>query len=715
MLASRYAKFDAFVKRVLAFCEWMQGSGWEMTNNNQSVQPPMGDDFDIHQMRTLAERIVSRFLQDAGLNNPKVTMLLVDNATRALLKEPILESWGLPDITGISLLDLPNATLGREDREMLMGSWCAATYSDEDEKGATLPGIKWKRTLTIMVALMKKPALHKNMKYRDLALMSKAIKLLHTSGTDDDRRHLPDIIQLFRELCTLTFRHMPKNGQVASTFFNRSPAITDMVAEDAFHEYPHMVILGALSETHGDEGESSILGVMIKNCLERFVREWPSLEAQGNLGDDDWRLLPILTAVDSSRYVAQHLRDQSLSPAVISQLIAASKSLMTAGLDLGWKLWKMLRQIYVEAGEFPLDLGFFARPRSRAVGLLKDCLDVELEGKGEADKLLYIRGIRDAVTDRLDVVGGIFATRHILESLSSEAEASDFSIPECHMWLCERLPDTSSSEELALLTDTIYHLLDQKAKAMTQWNIDRTISSIRVACSARAGHTTHTVLLTSPRGFEYLCRLVELLLKRHRRRIEGRFNVLSDCLTALLRHVMLHPPQVHLPPTPPADDGASKQGHQQDAAVVNDQVWLRQASALARVVQLTCEPTTASVTRYTAIGRPDTGDGDDETGQHQPPPQLLNSAVARAKHLAGQHMHVVLMTYIRVLLTGSGGPLMLPTAIRDCVEQQALWPVWGVLSTDAMKRLEDGLDHGGRTVMKELYRQWTRFGKWTGV
>jgi nucleolar pre-ribosomal-associated protein 2 len=219
---------------------------------------------------------------------------------------------------------------------------------------------------------------------------------------------------------------------------------------------------------------------------------------------------------------------------------------------------------------------------------------------------------------------------------------------------------------------------------MTQWNIDLTLSTVSAisaqACSRQA------LLISEPPSSIYpsLCRLVEMVIKRHRKRLDGHFHMFITALQSLLRLLLCRPPR------DPATAAAKGQAAI-TTTVSHLSRWESHAKRFARLLTLICEPTVATVTR---------GGGP------------LDSEKDRAKRYVGQYMHLVLAQYVRLQLESGSVPV--PRGVRAALEP-GVYAILDVTSQDGLRVVNDGMDAGGRVVFKELYRQWQRFGKWTGV
>lgn len=237
-----------------------------------------------------------------------------------------------------------------------------------------------------------------------------------------------------------------------------------------------------------------------------------------------------------------------------------------------------------------------------------------------------------------------------------------------HSVLANRLVGTQDLTEFVLIAQTLCTLDDKKAGSMGQWNTELTLSVVSALCSTHSHVAAR--LKSSPKTFEWLCRLVEVTIKRHRLRLEGHFHLLVTALQALLHHLLVRPP-------PTTMDAADFSLHE------------RQAKLFARLLTLVCEPSVASVTR----GQP--------TG--------LDSATDAAKRSAGQHMYLVLMAYLKLQLEHP-----MPRVVREAL-QPGMYAILDITTLEGRRIVNEAVDESGRAMFKDLYRRYVQFGKWSGT
>jgi nucleolar pre-ribosomal-associated protein 2 len=245
-----------------------------------------------------------------------------------------------------------------------------------------------------------------------------------------------------------------------------------------------------------------------------------------------------------------------------------------------------------------------------------------------------------------------------------------FNLSQAHSALCTRLLHASTVPEFALTAKSIHLLLDQRSWCLSQWNIETTLSTVSTVastpCSALAAspnvHQGICALAASPKVYHGICALVEIIIKRHRIRLDGHFHILITALHSVLRLLI-------------SQKSVATSAH---------------AQSFARLLTLICEPTDASVSRSSGAGG-------------------LDSERDRAKRYAGQYMYLVLMQYIKLQLE-----LPVLPAVREVLDS-SMYSVLDITTQDSMRLMNDAMDPSGRIIFKELYKRYQKFGKWSGV
>ena len=179
----------------------------------------------------------------------------------------------------------------------------------------------------------------------------------------------------------------------------------------------------------------------------------------------------------------------------------------------------------------------------------------------------------------------------------------------------------------------------------------------------------------------HLCHLLQAILTSHRLKLEGHFHLVVQSMESLLRCLFT--------PLPFSNATSSKFFSPPPwLPTTSAQLNTRHAAAFTRLLTLICNPSVSSVTR----------------SQHN----ALTSATDKAKRMAGQHMQYVLMAYIR---------LQLEMKMTPAVREQLIPGIYAIFDTttpELRRAINEGMDGSGQAVFRNLYADYTKFGKWKG-
>lgn len=237
-----------------------------------------------------------------------------------------------------------------------------------------------------------------------------------------------------------------------------------------------------------------------------------------------------------------------------------------------------------------------------------------------------------------------------------------------------RLPKSRSWAECSVIAKTAEMVLEKKP--MKQWNIEVTLDTVSTICAN--GPTMVEDAHASEKAYPWLCSLVEVIIKRHRHRLEGHFHLLIKALRSLLSLLIIPWPTTTLSSLPASTSTTPPDQQAQ------------QAARFSRLLTLTCEPSVASVTRGQAPG-------------------ALDSAPDAAKKSAAQHMYLVLVLYIKLQLDKA-----VPRAVRAALDP-GVYSVLDITTPEGRRVINEAVDASGRAIFREMYKQYVKFGKWNGV
>lgn len=226
----------------------------------------------------------------------------------------------------------------------------------------------------------------------------------------------------------------------------------------------------------------------------------------------------------------------------------------------------------------------------------------------------------------------------------------DFSLSMAHSDLMLLLLKRPS--HAPIICRILQSLLEVRPQCMTQWNIEITLST--VGALAKLGDNT------AP--YTWLCKLVEVVIKKHRLRLEGHFPFVLSTMQALLNALI------------------TTQQEEQEA----------KAHCFARLVTLMCEPTAGTVSRSRRHG-------------------TLDSARDAAKRTAGRHMYLVLAHYVKLQLD-----FVVARTVSEALES-AVNAIFDITPPEKRKMLNDVMNAGGRAILRETFNRYVKFGKWSGV
>jgi len=170
-----------------------------------------------------------------------------------------------------------------------------------------------------------------------------------------------------------------------------------------------------------------------------------------------------------------------------------------------------------------------------------------------------------------------------------------------------------------------------------------------------------------PGVFMDLTKVLEAFFSHHRSRLQGRFHLLLNLfqafVTSLFRSSSSSPPEL----------------------------GIRQARSLARLLESFCNP---------------------PHPRHRGKTSALVDEARKAQAHAGQYAQYILHQYCALVLTGT-----LESSVRE-----ALTPgIWSLIeaievnNSEGIKVLSAAMNNSERAVLRSVYDDWKRFGKWEGL
>ncbi|KAK4039203.1 nucleolar pre-ribosomal-associated protein 2 [Parachaetomium inaequale] len=659
---------------------------------------------------------VSRLLleRESNVNNQKLMDLLIDTVISMVDTSKAGRSGPSTKIAMEFLLGVPIEVLSRTQREAAMKSLVTHLPRDSDKVEAVGPEY-WRLALSLMVKVMGRPTFYEGMSFSHLesigrCLLKKRSNRRSRQGlpTDDEPRDR-DNFKLLQQLAVLAIRQMTNGSpeEREKTYLKDAISLFQSPCQDS-DAVPRIVLLQAFITTVQASSAVKKLeedGVDLGSLKNQLLQIASSAVTSGNrTGKGTLALLVV--ALEALNDLDRQTVRQALASAVPS-LLETSDSLLENGLQAGWEVRMFVANHFPEALESPLKIKMpgesltsseeneKAESSESAATLGKTALlryvDAVVRSADEDTKLGYLKELLREDGDGQDALGRQLVIYRLIQHLkgSKPSDSPDrFDLAQAHSILCNRLARTTTPPHFLLTAKAIHLLLDQTPACMTQWNIELTLSTV----STLASHSsTQALLATSPSIYPSLCRLVEMVIKRHRRRLDGHFHILITALQSLLHLLLSRPPQPSPTPTVITTPHGGGTSHQE-----------KHAKLFSRLLTLICEPTVASVSsrKTTTAGG---GGGGGGSGP-------LDSEKDRARRYAGQFMYLVLMQYVRLQLAHAP----VPHGVREALEP-GVYAVLDVTTGDGMRIMSDGMDASGRVVFREMFRLYQRFGKWSGV
>lgn len=605
------------------------------------------------------------------------------------------------------LFYIPSEAVTREHREQIMPK-ALFFASNLNQKKLARSGRPLEVLLALMAKITKRPTFYETMKFADLVTIGDSIlsELQPSIGGEQPPTLSSTIglLKLFEAVATNTMKQMTSTVENRERVYLAEAATT--VASWPAHTtdlQPHRSILlkSLITALESSKMAQQMREVADPVALREhasvlFERELNGEDRLGTAKNGDWHEHGL------SAWCALVSYDQLdvIEPSVMRNSLAASRSnlellcekLCSTGWRAGWRIKELLFRCFGDTVSQPLEIrASEVQSSSGALNSAPLCmradasdvdryLDVVLKAMGKDTRDDYFGDIAAMLRDGGDVTGHLFALNRLLHADNGTTHAANLKdwanivldptlrscldmvdLAKVHSVLSSRLASSQSPFEFDLIARTLCTLLDKKASSMKQWNTEITLST--VAIIAAGASATAQDVQTSPNTYEWLCHLVEAIIKRHRLRLEGHFHLLVTTLQSLLRRLLVASPT------------ALESTH---------------AKLFARLLTLICEPSVASVTRGQQLG-------------------ALDSAVDAAKRSAGSHLYLVLMSYIKLQLEH-----VVPGAIREALEP-GVYAVLDITSHGGKRILNEAVDASGRAIFREMHKRYDKFGKWSGV
>ncbi|KAK0623003.1 Urb2/Npa2 family-domain-containing protein [Immersiella caudata] len=562
--------------------------------------------------------------------------------------------------------DIPTELLSRSQREALMSNLVPRLPLDSKAvKSAQFND--WRQVVSLMVKLMRMPTVYEGMSFAHVGMIGNSTQMIYAKEAPHEAHNEWLALNLVGDLAKLSVGQMSSDtlGQRGRAYFTEAISYLQEGSQEitlrlALLRAFLLTTKGSLASKQLEGWDSSVL--LLKRAIVALAQT-----ALTNLSHDRG-ILAATAALEALDILDAGLIKEAVG-GHISSLVEASKARDHAFEAFSWEARTFLARHYPESLGFPFTMVFHETAAggdqsTATVGkyaLLK-YVDAVVRDADDETKLGYLEKLigNGGATKQNPVASKLIVVHRLLQHVKGTKDAptpSAFDLSQAHSVLCTWLLHISTPPEFVLAAKAVHLLLDQRSWALSQWNIEVTLSTVSTVASHH-----NSVISASPKIYRCLCSLVEIIIKRHRIRLDGHFHIVITALHSVLRQLISQP-------------SVATSAH---------------AQSFARLLTLICEPTDASVSRSSGVGG-------------------LDSERDRAKRYAGQYMYLVLMQYIKLQLE-----LPVAPAVREALDS-GMYSVLDITTQGGVKLMNDAMDLSGRIIFKELYKRYQKFGKWSGV
>ncbi|KAF4457454.1 Nucleolar pre-ribosomal-associated protein 2 [Fusarium austroafricanum] len=616
-----------------------------------------------------------------NVNTVKVAGDLVDRLIKSLEEDGKEKRWPAEGSqTWIrSLSSTHTDAFTRRQRERIMVLLNA--HRAKTTKRVSLEG--WRYILGLSTKLMGRATFYEGMAFSHLVDVADAMSGISSSTPTQDGT-LTDLIEAYYKMATATIRQMAEHLDERSTkYFDESrnfvsdcedagdlspfrltllkALITEVAKSPNFTGH---VELGSLSDAAKD-----VLGKCVLAATGYFLTEKKAFESHIVIAD-----LRLFAAVDAAESLETLSGASKLKQSDVRKAERRSHAAMASGDLRGWKVQTFLRTYFSSLLEEARPTTFYSIsqvPQELQVPFFQSSVASVTKEMNTAAKMEYLRDLIGVFVHGLDTDGQASAIHTVVDQLLAcpdlHGKGSGFDLAAAHSELTSTLLTLKSQSVCTRVCRILCALLEKKPQSMSQWNIElvlNTISGLSLSTKAFDEQIPNEGV-----PFALLCNLMEAIIKKHRLRLEGHHHLLLSTMQALLRNLIINHNTT---------DALGQTSHE------------TKAHRYARLVTLICEPTAGAVSR----------------SQHQ---SALDSATDAAKRSAGRHMYLVMMQYVKLQLEAD-----VPRQVREALEP-AMNSIFDITPPEVRKILNDAMDGSGRAIVKEMFKSYTKFGKWSGV
>ncbi|KAI1265140.1 hypothetical protein F5Y18DRAFT_387525 [Xylariaceae sp. FL1019] len=659
---------------------------------------------DTSQLVSLARSLIQNY---DVVDNESLCDALMARFLDAFDDEQNSSGWTQPrSLTNLLiLLAFPTETWTRGRRKRFMGSW-----KKQQSKIASHAANDSTFEMTVyrlLVKVMQQPTFYENMKFADLVFICSDMTTRNdVSLALVDRLIESTIKQILSNVNEATQPYLQSACDYVKELKSQKQPATDaqvillknLVIALNRYEASHAIL--ARIGTDGTEF-SQLLAKMIEMVLGDSALQKQNVPATP-LDDVSYHSLSVaLDAAQAASAAGSSIKFQ-LKDKKYAKLQTISSTLILRDADLGWKLLAFLVRNDAERQTLEsfcalLDQGNHAIDEE----LIYDLVDAFVGQKSQRDRDQLLRWLVESDHLVSSGIGRLLAAKRLLElrintarnkkneiqgtmdiDTAEDESVEDLDLAKIHCRIVALLAQAPSLSHFREITNTTLLLLDRHGHAMSQLNIEATLSSVVEVCSVSGPN------IQGPNSageiFANLFKLVALIIKRHRLRLSGHFPILLTTLRTLLNVLLADP-------STPASKRASR-----GSAQFRHPPWLhtrlqpRHGERFARLLTLICEPSAASVARSSARSE-------------------LDSARDVAKRAAGQYMYLVLEVYVKLQLE-----VEVSKEMRKALEV-GVYSMLDITSEGRKRVINESLDASGRAIFRALFAEYRKFGEWKGV
>ncbi|KAK8123286.1 Urb2/Npa2 family protein [Apiospora kogelbergensis] len=648
--------------------------------------------------------ILRNFLVDQHKSERPALHLFLDEIVRDMCESNDVCPWTKDAVkTDLSLLSMFHMDyLFKERRKSLMTSW--ARWSTQVAQHCSSSAEYAKLVMGVLLLVSRQPTFYSNMKFDDIVELGLGLS-----------SQSAQVLVSLEGLVQYTVGYVIDNaGPTAEAYIAGISAYArNLDVSETDNRRVHLVLLQSamIALKHRSQSKSILtfnVDVLVqkqRSITEQSLTQLASgLKKMDDKGEQS-KLAELDLILDASETIKEDITTQpiELSSKTLKRLSEASQKLCAAGNSTGWKL----RTFLTSNQNIAMDIRELIKEQNSADAELGDdeesifaFVDAATDGFDTAKKLELLHRLIGDHDMWKDSSTACLVVRRIVATIPSSAKsissnASSFDLATVHNSLALCLTKTTSPKVFGNIVKTMVDLLTKHAAAISQSNIDFTLSSVARICSAEGPKLEKGAHVTSE-VFVDLYGLVSTIIVHHRTRLRGHYHLLITTLQVLLR-VLLADPVLRF-----ASSRQQLDNHSNNNATTSflHPPWLYEplrahhATNFTRLLTLLCEPSNAAL-------------ASSSTSKHK---SALDSAKDTAKREVGQHVFRVVLLYIKLQLERGD----VRRDVRRALEP-GMFSVLSVTPDGGRRILNESMDTSGRVIFRRMFAEFTKSAKRNNV